>query len=67
MTCIILKEALHNIWKATVALFLEAELQYNTVWTTGIIAKFIAAKIPSSFNTYTYNTQLSPKYFSVMH
>jgi hypothetical protein len=35
--------------KATVTLFLDTERAFDKVWTTGLIVKLIAAKIPHHF------------------
>jgi hypothetical protein len=52
--------------KATVMLFLDIERAFDKVWTTGLIAKLITAKIPPHF-IHIIHSYLQNRSFSVMH
>jgi hypothetical protein len=51
---------------ATVTLFLDVERAFDKVWTTGLIAKLIAAKIPPHFIRIIHS-YLQNYFFFVMH
>jgi hypothetical protein len=51
--------------KATVTLFLDIELAFDKVWATGLIVKFITAKIQPHFIHIIHN-YLQNRYFFVM-
>jgi hypothetical protein len=52
--------------KATATLFLDIERAFDKVWTTGIIAKLIKAKIPPRL-IHLMNNYLQNRAFFVMH
>jgi hypothetical protein len=52
--------------KATVTIFLNIERAFDKVWTTGLIAKLITAKIPPHFIHVIHN-YLQNRSFFVMH
>jgi hypothetical protein len=56
----------NNNNKATVPLFLDTERAFDKVWTTGLIPKFITAKIPPHLIHIIHNHLQNPSFF-VMH
>jgi hypothetical protein len=52
--------------KATVTLFLDIELEFDKVWTTGLFARYITVKIPPHF-IHIIRNYLQNRSFFVMH